>query len=87
MKEELQKIRDWADAKIKTGKEPPWAWYQYMKLIETADALLAGMECVTTENSQQSEQHPAKHLRLADSSDQRDNARHRPIGLPTQMPM
>ena len=36
---ELQKMRDWADAKIAGGQEPPWAWYQYMKLRETLDRL------------------------------------------------
>jgi hypothetical protein len=87
MKEELEKIRTWADAKIRTGEEPPWAWYQYMKLIETADALLAGMGSVTTESSQQQEQQPDTHLRLADYTDLQDNAPHHPAGLPTRLPM
>ena len=26
------------------GEQPPWAWYQYMKLVEATDAILAGME-------------------------------------------
>jgi hypothetical protein len=28
-------LRDWASRKVEAGSEPPWAWYQYMKLIET----------------------------------------------------
>ena len=47
MREELERIREWADAKIAAGQEPPWAWYQYMKLRETLDAILAGMAAVT----------------------------------------
>jgi len=43
--EELQAMREWAQGKIATGAEPPWAWYQYMKLIETLDAIIGGMEC------------------------------------------
>ena len=39
---EIQKMRKWADDKIATGAEPPWAWYQYMKLRETLDAIIAG---------------------------------------------
>ena len=39
---ELQKMRQWADDKIAKGDQPPWAWYQYMKLRETLDAILAG---------------------------------------------
>ena len=35
-------VRDWAKAKVDTGREPPWAWYQYMKLIDAVDALLPG---------------------------------------------
>ena len=41
-KEDLKKIRQWADDKIATGEEPPWAWFQYMKLRETLDAILGG---------------------------------------------
>ena len=86
MRSELENIREWADAKIASGQEPPWAWYQYMKLRETLDAILAGMDCVTTEHSQQSEQHPEKHLRLVEAIDPQDTAQHRPAGLPTQLP-
>ena len=58
-REELERLRAWADDKLATGEEPPWAWYQYMKLRETLDAILAGMSVsatlaiVTTENSPQ----------------------------------
>jgi hypothetical protein len=43
--EQLKSVRDWAQSKIDAGSEPPWAWYQYMKLVETCDAILRGMEC------------------------------------------
>jgi len=46
-REELEKVRSWADAKLSTGEEPPWAWDQYMKLRETLDAILAGMAQTT----------------------------------------
>ena len=80
MREELERIREWADAKIQGGSEPPWAWYQYMKLIETIDAILMGMATVTTESSQQSGPQPDAHLRLVDSADRQDSARHHPGG-------
>jgi hypothetical protein len=38
----LNRIRQWADAEIASGVPPPWAWYQYMKLIETIDAICRG---------------------------------------------
>lgn len=85
---QLQDVRQWAKDKIASGDEPPWAWYQYMKLIETTEAILSGMKCsITTENSQQSEQHQGAHLRLVDSTYPQDSAPHHPSGLPVQMPM
>ena len=86
MRNELENIREWADAKITSGQEPPWAWFQYMKLRETLDAILAGMDCVTTEHSQQSEQQPEKHLQLVEATDPPDNAQRHSVGLPTRLP-
>ena len=84
---QLQQVRDWAQAKINTGAEPPWAWYQYMKLVETADAILSGMAATTTANSPQSDQHPEKHLQLVDSTRPPDGAQPHPIGIPVRLPM
>jgi len=53
-------LREWADEKIKGGQEPPWAWFQYMKLIETIDAISESIGVTTTENSQQ----PGPHLEM-----------------------
>ena len=82
MREELELVRERADAKIASGQEPPWAWFQYMKLRETLDGILAGMDSVTTESSQQSAPRQETHLRLVDSTRPQDNAPHRPAGLP-----
>lgn len=88
MRDKLEEVRDWAKSKIASGQEPPWAWFQYMKLIETSDAILSGMDCVITkDHSQQSELHQGMHLRLVDSTDQQGNAQHRPAGLPVLLPM
>ena len=87
MKAELEKVREWADAKLSTGAEPPWAWYQYMKLRETLDAILQGMATTTTESSLQSAEHPGAHLLLVGSTDPQDSAQPHHVGLPTQMPM
>jgi hypothetical protein len=42
----LQLLRHWAEKRIATGTEPPWAWYQYMKLIETVTAIQGGRAAV-----------------------------------------
>jgi hypothetical protein len=36
MRPTLIRVKEWAQSKIRAGAEPPWAWYQYMKLIEAA---------------------------------------------------
>ena len=88
MKQDLERVREWAQAKVQGGEQPPWAWYQYMKLIETVDAILAGMAATIPMGSlQQSQQHPDGHLRLVDSTCPRDTSQPHPVGLPIQMPM
>lgn len=88
MKQELENVRAWAQEKLQGGEEPPWAWYQYMKLVETLDAILAGMAATTTtENLPQPDKHPGAHLRLVDSTYPQDNAPRRPAGPLVQMPM
>jgi hypothetical protein len=87
MEVELRKVREWADNKLATGDEPPWAWYQYMKLRETLDAILDGMAATTTESSPQLETHSESGLRLVASTSPQDIARRRQRGTPTQTPM
>lgn len=85
---QLQDVRQLAKDKIAGGQEPPWAWYQYMKLIETLDAILGGQQTVITmENSQQSDLLQGEHLRLVDSTYRQDTAQPHPSGLPIHLPM
>lgn len=87
MRAELEKIREWADSKIASGSEPPWAWYQYMKLRETVDAILGGMDAVTpTASLQQSATHRGVALRLVDSKCQLDDVPRHSVGLPVRLP-
>ncbi len=75
MDAELKRIREWAQQKIDAGQEPPWGWYQYMKLVEALNAILAGRQASTTmESLPLSEQHPARNLRLVASMCQPDTA-------------
>lgn len=86
-KEQLTAVRKWANDKLSSGEEPPWAWYQYMKLKETLDAILAGMDAITTESSQQLAERPGMHLRLVDSTRRQDSVRCHPLVVPVQLPM
>lgn len=87
-REELQRVREWANQKIATGAEPPWAWFQYMKLREDLDQILAGMSAsmLQTESLPQSDQRPEKHLRLVESTDQQDNVLRHPSDPPVRLP-
>ncbi len=40
MRDELERVRDWAKGQIGTGSEAPASWDQYVTLIESADAIL-----------------------------------------------
>jgi hypothetical protein len=38
--DELERVRDWAKSQIRIGNEAPASWDQYVKLIESVDAIL-----------------------------------------------
>jgi len=88
-RDELQRVRQWADSKLATGEEPPWAWYQYMKLRETLDATLPGMAEVMpqTENSPREVPRRETHLRLVASTYRQDTARQHQSDEQVQLPM
>lgn len=82
-------LRSWAKQKIKEGHEPPWAWYQYMKLVETLDAIAASRSAASTqtESSPQSESRPGVSLRLVDQTYQPDTALSRQAEPLVRLPM
>jgi hypothetical protein len=86
---ELERVREWALQKLATGEEPPWAWYQYMKLRETLDAIVAGMDAVTPqmENSPQEVQRRGTHLRLVEATCSPDSAQCHRAGEVVRLPM
>jgi hypothetical protein len=86
---ELERVLNWANDKLATGAEPPWAWYQYMKLRETLEAILAGIQAtsIQTESSPQSEPPSPGGLRLVVSNAQPDSAQRPPLGLTVPLPM
>ena len=43
MKDELERVRDWAKGQIRIGGKAPASWDQYVTLIESADAILHEM--------------------------------------------
>ena len=84
---ELSRLRTWAHDKIKAGSEPPWAWYQYMKLMETIDAILEGMAVTSTESSRESDRRRGKTRRLTETRYHQDASRPHPVGSKVLLPM
>lgn len=85
---ELERVREWALQRLAAGSEPPWSWYQLMKLREAIDALLEGMAVTQPmAGSQESPLRSGTCLRLVDEVDPQDTALHRrfphKIPLPT----
>ena len=89
MKQELEQVRGWAQDKLNAGQEPPWAWYQYMKLVEALDALLAGMAATKRlqEGSPELASRPAMPLRLAACNGSQDTAQFHLGSAPAPLPM
>lgn len=84
---ELEAVLAWTKARLAQGEEPPWAWFQLMKLREAVEGTLAATAATTTVNSPQSADSPGKHLRLVDSNTPQDDTQPHLVGLPTQTPM
>ena len=40
MRNDLERVRDWAKGQIRIGSGAPASWDQYVTLIESADAIL-----------------------------------------------
>lgn len=78
-KAELERVRDWANEKLATGEEPPWSFYQHMKLVEALDEILRGMDAVTPlpEDSPEAERPRDSRLRLVADNGPAENARSR----------
>lgn len=86
-KEHLGAVRAWANERLATGGEPPWSWYQLMKLREALDAILAGMDATRPLGSPQSGEHQERRLRLVADADQPDSAPRHPDTVPVRLPM
>jgi len=87
IQDDLNRVREWAQEKAQGGSEPPWAWYQYMKLVETVDAILRGMAATTTENSPQLVTRQGKLIQLTEAKCQRDTVQRHPGTAKIPLPM
>lgn len=86
--EKLQEVLSWAKSKAHGGSEPPWAWFQYMKLIETLESVIKGIGSTRpTENLLSSGTCQGSGLRLVDANFRQDISQHHQDAVEPQLPM
>lgn len=86
--EDLQEVLVWAKNKAHSGSEPPWAWFQYMKLIETLEAVLKGINSTSpTGNLLPQGARPENGLRLVDLNFQQGISQPHQDKIEPQLPM
>ena len=54
MKSELQKVREWAEARLKSGDVADWAWQDHVALIEAIDTVLHDMSMARSDSGRPS---------------------------------
>jgi hypothetical protein len=85
-RDELQKVRNWADDQVGTGDEPSWLWYQHMKLRECLDAIIGGMEGTAVQWANRPAQPGATPIDDVIQWEDGCAVWHEPNGLPTYDP-
>lgn len=83
----LKKSKEWAQERLDTGVEPPWSWYQLMKLVEAVDFILAARDTSTTDHSLELPERPGGRLQLVGEGYLQNDAQPRPDDPPIQLPM
>lgn len=87
IKTDLERIRDLAVERLSTGSEPPWVWYQLMKLREASESLIEGMDATQpTVDSQERGSPRGIGLRLVETGDQQETAQPHPDKLSVRLP-
>jgi len=85
---DLERVREWVIEKLATGSEPPWSWYQHMKLREALDAILMGMDATQPmADSLGSASRRGGGLRLVGGVDSPSSARRHPETPAVPLPM
>ncbi len=82
-------VFDWAEGKLPSGDDSPWAKFDYLKLRETLEAIVSCMEATTQQMdsppaSSPMESQPEATPRLVVSNDQPENAEAPPFEEPQE---
>jgi hypothetical protein len=86
-KADLERIRDLIVERLATGSEPPWVWYQLMKLREASEALMDGMEArLPTGGLQAPGFSRGASLQVVGTADQQESAQRHQCAVPARLP-
>lgn len=84
----LREVHRWAKGKTHEGIEPPWAWFQYMKLIEAIESVFNGINStIPMASLQQLNSHLGNGSRLVEGNFQQDIAQPLPSDVLPRLPM
>jgi hypothetical protein len=64
VKNDLQKVRDLAEARIRAGNVPDWSWQHHVALIEAVDAVLHDISVAN--DTSRSRRYTGQVVRLAE---------------------
>lgn len=87
--DKLSEVRSEVAERLASGEEPPWAWFNLMKLQEALDQVLEGLKAVSpqTGSLQQSDSRQETLLQLVDSKYLQDTSQRRSDSEHPQLPM
>jgi len=87
MREKLEDVAAWARARIRSGAEPPTAYYRLMQLVEAADALKDGLMAMPPQEGEPESELPAETAPPQEDSVVRlDSVRRHLAGPPVCLP-
>jgi len=87
MKDDLERVATWARARLRSGAEPPTAYYRLMQLVEAADALSSGLMAMPPQEGESESVEPAESAPPQEASIVRlDSARRHPGSTPIRLP-
>ena len=85
----LDTAKEWARERLRSGMEPPWAYYRLMQLIDAIDSLAAGAAAVNPTGCSQRSEAPSDETPQQEGGNiyRLDGARLRHAGQTVIMPM
>lgn len=84
----LQDILNWAQRRLQSGEEPPWARDNYSRLVDVLNDIIAGREAtITLEDLRRLEEHQERVQQQSDRNDHANIVQLRPHTVRVQMPM